>query len=427
MTKIKWHTIANLVLALSLLLAPASAAADAIIADDSITVIENTASYIFAQQITFTLEGTSTAQVSEVYLFFATTGGGQTETQNVPFEQEGNTVRASYMHDLRLSSLNPSPLNPFDTVTFRWEIEFADGKSYPIDEQQLEYIDNRFAWDQSSDEENHITVHWIEEEGDPKFGQTALDIARVSLQEINAELRAPLPEAITIYIYDTQDNLNAAMILAGRDWVGGQAHPDLGVIVVAIPANDFATSRMERFIPHEITHLLVYQSVTPEGYRYVPEWLDEGLSTANERLPTPEYTLMIEEYRQRGQLIPLRDLCVPFSPDTQAAYLSYAQSGSIVKYIRERYGAQGIRDLLTAYKNGASCTSGVEEALNISIDTLEANWQASLAPQSQSQSQPQPQPSSWPAWVQQVGPWAGMWLLGLLLALPMIGRTRRRR
>jgi hypothetical protein len=418
MTKIKWQTAASLILALSLLLAPASAAA--ISEEGSITVIENTASYVFAQQITFTLEGTSTAQVSKVYLFFATTSGGQTETQNVPFEQEGNTVRASHMHDLRLS-----PLNPFDTITFHWEVEFTDGKNYPIDEQQLEYIDNRFTWDQISDEEKHITVHWIEGEGDPKYGQTALDIARVSLQEINAELRAPLPEAITIYIYDTQDNLNAAMILSGRDWVGGQAHPDLGVIVIAIPSNDFSTSRMERFIPHEITHLLVYQSVTPEGYRYVPEWLDEGLATANERLPTPEYTLMIEEYRQRGQLIPLRDLCVPFSPDTQAAYLSYAQSGSIVKYIRERYGAQGIRDLLTAYKNGASCTSGVEEALNISIDTLEANWQASLAPQSQSQ--PQPQPSSWPAWVQRVGPWAGLWLLGLLLALPMIGRTHRRR
>ena len=423
MTKTIWQTIASLVLALSLLLAPAvtgTVIADDAIADDAITVIENNASYNFAQQITFTLEATSTVQVTKVYLFFATTGSDQTETQDIPFEQEGNTIHASYMHDLRLS-----PLAPFDTIVFRWEIEYGGDQRYTIDEQQLEYVDNRFAWDQINDEENHINVHWIEGEGDPKFGQTALDIARASLQDINAELRAPLPEAIDIYIYDTQDNLNAAMILSGRDWAGGQAHPDLGVIVVAIPFNDFSTSRMERYVPHEITHLLVYQIVTPEGYRYVPEWLDEGLATANERLPTAEYGLMIEEYRQRGQLISLRDLCVPFSPDSQAAYLSYAQSGSVVDYIRERYGAQGIRDLLAAYKNGASCTSGVEEALGISIDALDANWQASLAPQSQPH--PQPQPSSLPAWVQQIGPWVGLWLLGLLLALPMIGRTRRRR
>lgn len=419
MTKTIWQTIASLVLALSLLLAPA--ATGTVIADDAITVIENSASYNFAQQITFTLEATSTVQVTRIYLVFATTSSGQAETQEVPFEQEGDTIRASYLHDLRLS-----PLSPFDTIVFRWEIEYGGDERYPTDEQQIEYGDNRFAWDQVSDEETHIAIHWIEGEGDLKFGQTALDITRASLQDINAELRAPLPEAINIYIYDTQDNLNAAMVLSGRDWVGGQAHPDLGVIVVAVPANSLvATSRMERLIPHEITHLLVYQIVTPEGYRYVPEWLDEGLATANERLPTAEYELMIEEYRQRGQLIPLRALCVPFSPDSQTAYLSYAQSGSVVDYIRERYGAQGIRDLLTAYKNGASCTSGVEEAMGISIDTLDANWQASLAPQSQPQ--PQPQPPSWSAQVQQIGPWVGFGLLGLLLALPMIGRTRRRR
>jgi hypothetical protein len=424
MTKTIWQTIASLVLALSLLLAPAvtdPVIADDIIADDAITVIENSASYNFAQQITFTLEATSTVQVTRIYLVFATTSGEQTETQEASFEQEGDTIRASYLHDLRLS-----PIAPFDTIIFRWEIEYGGEERYPTGEQQIEYVDNRFAWDQVSDEETHIAIHWIEGEGDLKFGQTALDIARASLQDINAELRAPLPEAVDIYIYDTQDNLNAAMVLSGREWVGGQAHPDLGVIVVAVPANSLvATSRMERFLPHEITHLLVYQIVTPEGYRYVPEWLDEGLATANERLPNVDYGLMIEEYQQRGQLIPLRELCVPFSPDSQTAYLSYAQSGSVVDYIRERYGAQGIRDLLTAYKNGASCTSGVEEALGISIDTLDASWQASLAPQSQPQ--PQPQPPSWTAKVQQIGPWVGFGLLGLLLALPMIGRTRRRR
>ena len=40
---------------------------------------------------------------------------------------------------------------------------------------------------------------------------------------------------------------------------------------------------MNRYFPHEITHLLVDQAATPAGYRYVPEWLDEGLATANEQ------------------------------------------------------------------------------------------------------------------------------------------------
>jgi hypothetical protein len=379
-------------------------------------VIENTAEYSVAKQVTFTLQAAVPVQVTKLYLFFSAAGDERTESFEVPFEQDGDTLNATYLHDLR-----SSPLPAFDTITFWWKIEYG-GESYTTEEELFKYVDDRFAWEQLDDEENHIAVHWIKEQGDSKFGQTALDIARSSLKDINAELRAPLPESITIYIYDTQENLKGAMELTGQNWASGQAHPDLGVIVVAIPANNFYISQMERYIPHEITHLLVYQIVTPAGYRYVPEWLDEGLATANERLPNTDYALALDEARQQGQLIPLEDLCVPFSPDAQTAFLSYAQSGSVVKYIRGRYGAPGIRDLLAAYADGASCTSGVEQTLGISLNALESDWRTSLEPLPQ----PEPQTPS-PAWTQQVGPLLGLWLLGLLVAIPMIGKIKRRK
>jgi hypothetical protein len=417
MTPIKRQIPSSLVLALILLFAPASVIADDnAITDGTVTVIENTAQYSFAKQVTFTLEATTPAQVTKLYLFFSATGDDRTESSEVPFEQDGDTLSATYLHDLR-----SSPLPAFDTIIFWWNIEYS-GESYITEEESFKYVDDRFVWEQLGDEENQIVVHWIKEQGDSKFGQTALDIARSSLKDINAELRAPLPESITIYIYDTQENLKGAMELTGQSWASGQAHPDLGVIVTAIPANDFYISQMERYIPHEITHLLVYQIVTPEGYRYVPEWLDEGLATANERLPNTDYALALDEARQQGQLIPLQDLCVPFSPDSQTAFLSYAQSGSVVKYIRERYGAPGIRDLLAAYADGASCTSGVNQALGISLNTLETDWRASLEPLPQLETQ-----TPLPTWTQQVGPLVGLWLLGLLVAIPMIGRKSRRK
>ncbi|MBE9508879.1 MAG: hypothetical protein IMY86_12635, partial [Chloroflexi bacterium] len=354
------------------------------------------------------LKATSDAEITQVYLFFRATGEERTEAVNVTIEP-AREVNAIYAHDLRRF-----PLPPFATITFWWQIEDAAGNRLTTEPQQFEYTDNRFGWEQLGP--NSLTVHWIEGHGDPAFGQAALDIAQASLEEINAELRASLPESIAIYVYDTQHNLNAAMLLTGRDWVSGQARPELGVIVVAIPHEDGYTLRMKRYIPHEITHLLVYQAVTPAGYRYVPEWLDEGLATANERLPTPEYTVVLEEARAEGQLLPLEDLCVPFSPDSPTASLAYAQSGSVVQFIRERYGAEGIRDLLAAYADGASCAGGVQEALNVSLSGLETAWRAHLEPQ-----------APWRAWVEPVGVWVGLWLLSLLVAVPMIGRFRRRR
>jgi hypothetical protein len=95
--------------------------------------------------------------------------------------------------------------------------------------------------------------------------------------------------------------------------------------------------------------------------------------------------------------------------------LSYAQSASVVQFIRQRYGADGIRKLLSAYANGASCTSGVEEALEISLDKLESDWRISLEPKAR-----------WRMWADQVGVWIGLWLLSLIIAVPMVGGIRRR-
>jgi hypothetical protein len=390
-----------LVLALGTVPGPTVASAQ------GITVVESAASHTFAQQVTFTLKATSEAKITTVYLFFQAAGDEHTESVNVPIEQ-GNEVNVSYVHELRRT-----PLPPFATVDFWWQIEDGAGHRAKTAPQQFPYADNRFRWDEVRAE--GITVHWIEGQGDPAFGQTALDIARASVAEINAELRAPIPPSIDIYIYDAQHNLDTAMVLTGRDWVSGQAHPELGVVLVAISPEDGHRSHMMRVLPHEITHLLVYQAVTPDGYRYVPEWLDEGLATANERLPTPEHAVAIEEARDQGDLLPLQDLCVPFSPDPQTALLAYAESGSVVRFVRERYGAQGIRALLAAYGDGASCGGGIQEALDVSFNGLETAWRTSLEPQ-----------APWRGLIGQIGAWVGLWLLSLLVAIPMIGGLRRR-
>jgi hypothetical protein len=298
-------------------------------------------------------------------------------------------------------------------VSYWWQIDDDDENRRTTEPKQFTYTDNRFEWQQLS--AGVFTVHWIEEQGDTIFGQAALDISQASLAKINAELQAPDPETIDIYIYDSQSNLATAMTLTGRNWAAGQARPELGVVVLAIPSEDGYTSAMRRFIPHEITHLLIYELVTSDSYRYVPEWLDEGLATANEQLPTPEHALVLEEARIQDRLKSLEDLCIPFPPDSQDAFLSYAQSGSVVGYIRAQYGAPGIRDLLAAYSWGASCTGGVQSALDMSLDDLETAWRTSLEP-----------PAPWQAWLERVGIWVGLWLLSLLVAIPMIGGLRRR-
>jgi hypothetical protein len=377
---------------------------------EAITTVDSTVVYNFGQQVTFSVHVSSDVVIEQVHLFFRAVNEAEARPATMDIKP-GREVDGTYLHDLRFS-----PLPPFATVLYWFHIEYAEGQSEPTitAPKSFVYEDNRFQWRHLAGEK--VSVHWIAEHGDPVFGQAALDIAVASAEEISADLHASLPESINIYIYNSQDALYGAMALAGRGWVVGQAHPDLGAIVVAIPFNSSEgyKGRMRRYIPHEVTHLLVYQAATPAGYKYIPEWLDEGLATANEQLPTVEHDTQLEAAREQERLIPLEDLCVPFPPNPQTAFLAYAQSGSIVTFIRDKYGDSGIRNLLAAYRDGDSCALGVQNGLGISLAGLETAWRASLEPK-----------APWQALVDQIGAWVALWLLSLLVAVPMIGGAHR--
>lgn len=389
------------VLVLSVFVAPAHAWAS------GIRVTRNDVEHSFAQHVTFRLEASSDAEIVEVYLFFRATHDQVTEKKRVTVEDPSRRVSLEVRHDAMRY-----PLPPFAEISYWWQIEDAAGQKLKTPPQQFTYHDNRFSWERLGGE--GITIHWMTGEGDPAFAQTALDIARASVQAIEAELGGSRPDPLDIFIYDSEANLQGAMVLTGREWLGGQARPELGVVVVAVPSAQGYSSRMKRYLPHEITHLLLYRLTTPEGYAYVPAWLNEGLATANERLPTPEYALALEEARQAGELIPLEELCVPFSPDPQTATLSYAQSGSVVTFIREEFGATGVRQLLAAYADGASCKSGVMEGLGVPFQQLEEDWRMNLNPA-----------AGWLAIVRKASFWIALSVIGLLLAVPMMGGFRR--
>jgi hypothetical protein len=394
-------TIASIAVVVGFLLIPIPASAG------GITVEANSVEHSFAQQVTFTLEASSDAEISQIYLFFQATDD-ETEKVKVSLEKPAREVSVRYVRDVETY-----PLPAFADITFWWQIGDVAGNRLETAPEQFKYTDNRFQWRRRS--ANGITIHWVEGKGDPAYAQTALDVALTSVKNINAEFRAPLPDPLDIYVYDSEHHLEGAMALSGRDWAGGQARPELGVVVIAVPPEQGYASRMKRYVPHEITHLLIYQLTTSEGYGHVPRWLDEGLATANEQLPTPEHALVLEESYEENELLSLEELCVPFSPDPRRAVLSYAQSASVVRFVREQYGADGIRRLLSAYADGASCKSGVEEALDVDFNRLESAWRVSLRPEAR-----------WRAWVDQVDVWIGLWLLSLLVAVPMIGGIRRR-
>ncbi|HSD84355.1 MAG TPA: peptidase MA family metallohydrolase [Anaerolineae bacterium] len=360
------------------------------------------ASYTFADQMIFTATVASDAPITQATVFFQS--GSQP-----PYSHPADPFTATTPVSLTaIIDLKETRLSPFSTISYWWEVNDQAGQTARSSTQTLIYVDNRFAWQDFAS--GPARVHWYQ--GDSGFGAAAATSAAEVLPVIQQQISVEPPSPLDVYIYASLDDLRSAVELAGREWLGGQARPELGVVLVAIPPGDSARLQMRRDIPHELTHLMTFVAASP-NYDAVPRWLDEGLATLNEGEPNSTQIVVVQDALARSQLIPIASLCGAFPTDASAALLAYGQSRSLVQQIINEYGSAGIQALLAAYRDGASCDGGVERALSISLIALELKWRTAL----QANTSGQAVSTSIPTTASGIWPW---FLLIAVIALPLI-------
>jgi Peptidase MA superfamily len=323
------------------------------------------ASYTFADRMIFTATASSSSPITQGTVFFQS--GSQP-----PYSHPADPFTAATVVSLTATiNLKEIRLIPFSTVSYWWEAIDQSGQKARSATQTLIYVDNRFPWQEFAS--GPVRVHWYQ--GDSGFGGAAANLAAEAIPGIQQQIGVEPPSPLDVYLYASSDDLRSAIELAGREWLGGQARPELGVVLVAIPPGDSARLQMRRDIPHELTHLLTFVAASP-NYDAVPRWLDEGLATLNEGEPNSTQVLAVQEALARNRLIPIESLCGAFPADASAALLAYGQSRYVVQQVINEYGSAGIQALLTAYRDGATCSGGVERALNMTLPELELKWRA---------------------------------------------------
>lgn len=368
-------------------------------------------SYAYAESATFRLSFVGEPGAEQA-TFLLQINGVSTDGETVTVADGSATVTRD---------LERSAFPPFAEITYWWAFDTSDGRWIETDKQRFRYVDNRYAWRTVVDDT--IRVHWIV--GDASVLAQALDVAAETIDAISAALRTPVQQEIDIYIYPSETDLASALQLGGQKRVRGIAHPQMGVVFVSVPPNTGAFTAMQRDIPHELTHQALYNLLGEEGYASLPTWLDEGLATFFQVSPDPAYAQAIDNALAAGGTIPLSELCAPFPDEPGRARLAYAQSGSLVQYIRLQYGWSRIRELLAAYADGQACSTGVQNVLGVDLTQLERDWRAWLSEGDAEPSNPPVDPAV-AALMQDIGPWAmiaGALLLSPLLILA-IGRRR---
>jgi len=304
------------------------------------------------------------------------------ESVNVHIQYKDSVIDNKYPMNLNPSgktfssiNLNKTPFIPFSTLKIWFEVEKKDGTIFNNDPIYYFYNDNRFNW--KTLKTNEFEIAWYQDT--PALGEKVLQTAQEGISKIQKTVTVPVPVGIQIYVYSNAAEMREALMFSPSltSWIVGHSKPELKVVLVSIPPGIEQAKEINRQIPHELTHILLFEKIG-EGYNDLPRWLNEGLASKAEINPNPDYQAILKHAHDHDALIPLEDLCIHFPSNSNNIQLSYAEANSFVSYLQTEYGMEIIEELVQSFENNRSCEQGIQSVFNRSLSELETDWQRTL-------------------------------------------------
>jgi hypothetical protein len=317
--------------------------------------------YTFGAKIIFQARIQSPEAIQTVYLTLQPIGDSP-RLFEIPFSPQGEILFEQNVSEL--------DLRPFAQIEYSYQVITQSGAEFHSPAAQFHYDDNRVEW--QTLQNDSLIVYW--QNGDLQFGQKLLNTGVAGLQKAQTFLNVTPITPLRLFVYPSATELQNALNMPQEFWVAGHASPDLGVLLVSIPPSASATYEMERQIPHEIAHILLYQQ-TGTDYTNLPTWLNEGLASQAELYPNPDYRRALSRATTEHNLLPFNALCQSFPRDASSAFLAYAQSASFTEFLYQKFGSSGILNLIAQYQDGKDCEAGIQAAFGVSLAQLQTRWE----------------------------------------------------
>jgi len=273
-------------------------------------------------------------------------------------------------------------------IEYRWFIEDASGDTYTSPYYTVRYDDLRYKWRAITS--GNITLWWYE--GDSSFAQQLIDAADSASDRLTNEFDVSLQQNVDFYIYADTTDLQSSLVNPDI-WTGGQAFPDYGTIMIGIAVNNLAWGM--RTVAHELGHLVVGELVYgPFGW--LPTWLSEGIAMNAEGELADNFQDSLDSAVSSNMLFSVRTIASAFPSNSEDAVLCYAESYSVVKFLKDNYGSDSFLDMLELLKEGTTDDDALESVYGFNTDGLNDRWRSSLGLGSQPTESSTPLPTATP-------------------------------
>lgn len=151
-------------------------------------------------------------------------------------------------------------------------------------------------------------------------------------------------------------------------------------LMVTSPRGTLRGYRWRDTLSHEYVHLVISQKTQNR----VPIWLHEGIAkhseslwrgTAKPVLEPPREDLLAERIAS-DDLVSLQDMSpsIALLPSREDAAVAYAEVFTLVEYLVQEYGAQAVRRVLDAIRDGKTSEEAIADIAGVRWSNFESRW-----------------------------------------------------
>lgn len=368
-----------------------------------VDILEQSADYLFDEWLHFYARYDSSEGLQEGFVFYQFRGSERVWV----FEGELSEDQALDVQ-VELNEENSPP--PYTELEYWYRFASDHGEIIESRHYTLYYDDNRYTWQHL--ESQPFLLYW--HHGDLAFGQSILAAAQQGVTRAQELLALPDLQGAVLRVYDNEADVQGIARQAGFTWQAGHTDPQSGLILLSLPPGPQQNLEVQRQVPHEVGHLMLYQSLGSAYYR-LPNWLNEGFASNVEIYSDPVQSELLALANAGEELIPFFSLCHAFPQNSASARLAYAQSTSFVRYLFERYNSVGFGLLVEAYSTNDDCLKAPVQVFGKDLNTLEAEWRTATFDQDRGVM----------AWVS-MAPWQAIFVsAGVALAIFLLLRFAR--
>jgi hypothetical protein len=234
------------------------------------------------------------------------------------------------------------------------------------------------SWDELESE--HFVLKYDGYNHDDAWAQHVLDLAEEAYARVTADLETTSPPGQEIKIYDADDVFRTTIFLSLGENESSWTRPGESIKCRLSDADAAGDPLIQRIIARELARQVLFS----RGVEV--DWLREGIAAVEAGRVFPlgthwvagQYQPVVQDAVRRHNDFPLYDMPDWADVPGDQTELFYAQSWSLVSSIVERYGMDGLRQLIEHYVSGGAsdAATALRTVLGIDTETFEEEWRA---------------------------------------------------